>query len=71
MYLLIKYFEFRKRKPGYDILLWLITNIDVAVKLRKKYEIIIKIGKYHFYIITIPELQKEKFCEAICILMRL
>lgn len=76
IYCFIEYFEFRKRKSGYEILLCLITNIDKAVKLkrqrfRKIRENNYKSDKTIFRSITKPELQIEYLCEAICVIMRL
>ena len=76
IYTLIEYSEFRKRKSGYDILLWLITYIDKAVKLKRQRFRKIRESNYKsdrtiFRNITKPELQIENLCEAICVIMRL
>lgn len=67
IYTLIEYSESRKRKSGYDILLWLITYKAVKLKrqrLRKIRESNYKSDRTTFRNITKPELQIENLCEA-------
>ena len=76
IFICIEYFEFGKRKTGYEILLCLITNIDNVVKEKRARFRRVRESRYRsdqtiFRSITKPMEQIEFLCQAACFIMRL
>lgn len=75
VYCSIEYYEYRKKKTGYDILLYLMSNIGKVVeKKRKRFKSIreanLKSDSAIFRHITKPDEQIPQLCQALCLMMQ-